>query len=84
MTDVIELAAGRARKTLEVASASARPIRISSHYPFWLVNHRLKFAREEAHGFRLDIPSGTSVAWAPGESKTVQLVAFATSSGVDS
>ena len=34
--------------SLAVASRSARPIRVSSHYPFWRVNSRLDFDRAAA------------------------------------
>ncbi len=49
-------------------------MRVSSHYPFWLANPRLEFDREAAAGFRLDIPAGASVRWAPGETREVVLV----------
>ena len=73
----IRLAAGLQRRRLSVTSRSARPIRVSSHYPFWRVNARLDFDRAAATGFRLDIPAGTSVRWAPGETRQVDLVALA-------
>ncbi|MGZ6132251.1 MAG: urease subunit beta, partial [Myxococcaceae bacterium] len=37
----------------------------------------LEFDRARAYGMRLDIPAGTAVRFEPGESKAVQLVAFA-------
>ena len=77
MSDPIVLAEGRERRRLTVTSTSQHSIRVSSHYPFWCVNPRLEFDRERARGFRLDIPAGTSVSWAPGESKDVDLVAYA-------
>jgi urease beta subunit len=70
----VELAAGLARLTITVTSRSSRPIRVSSHYPFWRVNPRLEFDRAAATGYRLDIPAGTSVRWAAGESREVRLV----------
>jgi urease beta subunit len=73
----IELVAGQARRRLSVTSRSDRPIRVSSHYPFWRVNARLEFDRAAATGFRLDIPAGTSVRWSPGETRRVALVALA-------
>ncbi len=76
MNDLIALAEGRERRSLTVTSTSTRPIRVSSHYPFWRVNTRLRFDREAARGFRLDIPAGASIAWAPGETKDVTLVAY--------
>lgn|GEM_PF-3971042 len=72
----IELTPGRTRRRLRVTSTSARPIRVSSHYPFWRANPRLEFDRREAAGFRLDIPAGTSIRWAPGEVREVGLVAI--------
>ena len=71
----ITTAAGRERRKITVVSTSERPVRVSSHYPFWRVNPRLKFDRQAARGFRLDLPAGTSLRWAPGESKEVTLVA---------
>jgi urease beta subunit len=72
----VKLAAGLARRQITVTSRSARPIRVSSHYPFWRVNARLEFDRAAAVGFRLDIPAGTSVRWAPGQTREVGLVAL--------
>ena len=37
---------------------------------------KAKFDREKAYGFHLDIPSGTSVRFEPGEEKEVQLTAI--------
>lgn len=69
---------GSARLTieLEVRSESTRVIRVSSHYPFHRVNPRLVFDRAAADGFRLDLPAGASMRWAPGETHTVRLVRF--------
>ena len=77
----IELAAGLARRVITVISRSDRPIRVSSHYPFWRVNPRLEFDREAASGYRLDIPAGTSVRWAAGESREVGLVKLGGTAG---
>lgn len=75
--EMIELAPGRDRRSLEVRNTSERPVRVSSHYPFHRVNRRLVFDRAAAAGFRLDVPSGSSVRWAPGETRTVVLVRYA-------
>lgn len=69
----IELNAGRAVKSLEVTNSGDRPIQVGSHFHFFEVNKLLKFDRPAAYGFRLDIPSGMSVRFEPGETKTVQL-----------
>ena len=36
--------------------------------------YALKFNREQAYGYRLDIPSGTAIRFEPGEERTVGLV----------
>jgi urease subunit gamma/beta len=72
----VELAPGRERMVLEVTNTSVRPVRVSSHYPFWRANPRLAFDRDAARGFRLDVAAGASVRWAPGETREVALVAF--------
>jgi urease subunit gamma/beta len=69
------------RRELDVRSTSRRVIRVSSHYPFDRVNPRLEFDREAASGFRLDIPAGDSLRWAPGESKRVRIVRYGGSEG---
>ena len=74
--DRIELAPGRKRIRLEVTNASARVVRVSSHYPFWRANPRLAFDREAARGFRLDVPAGDTVRFAPGETAEVTLVRY--------
>ena len=76
MSDPIVLSEGKERRRVMVTSASMRIIRVTSHYPFHRVNTRLQFDRAAAEGFRLDIPAGTSLAWAPGESRDVTLVAY--------
>ena len=67
----------RERRTLTVRNGSTRVVRVSSHYPFERVNPRLEFDRTAAAGFRLDIPAGASVRWAPGETHEVGLVRYA-------
>ena len=64
----------RERRILRVTNTGQRPIRVSSHYPFDHVNARLSFDRDAARGFRLDIPAGGTVRWAPGETHDVTLV----------
>jgi urease subunit gamma/beta len=72
----IRLGPGHRRRRIVVTSRSSKPIRVSSHYPFWRVNSRLDFDRRAAEGYRLDIPAGASVRWAPGEVREVDLVAL--------
>jgi urease subunit beta len=73
----IELNAGRPTVTLEVANSGDRPIQVGSHYHFFETNEALKFDRAKARGMRLDIPAGTAVRFEPGQTRNVQLVAYA-------
>lgn len=50
---------------------------VGSHYHFIETNPQLLFDRTRAHGYRLDIPAGTSVRFEPGDTKTVTLVQIA-------
>jgi urease subunit beta len=59
-----------------VANIGDRPIQIGSHYHFYEANDALIFARELTLGFRLNIAAGTAVRFEPGQSRTVELVAF--------
>jgi urease subunit gamma/beta len=63
--------------TLEVANTGDRPIQVGSHYHFAETNPALRFDRARARGFRLDIPAGTAVRFEPGQTRTVDLVAYA-------
>jgi urease subunit beta len=73
----IELNDGRPTVTLTVANTGDRPIQVGSHYHFFETNPALQFDRDKARGFRLDIPAGTAVRFEPGQSREVQLVAYA-------
>src|SRR6476659_8774173 len=72
----VALVPGRERRTLTVTNTGERQIRVSSHFPFWDANPNLSFDREAARGFRLELPAGDSVRWAPGETRDVALVAL--------
>ena len=72
----ITLNEGKPTVTVKVANTGDRPIQVGSHFHFFEVNRYLKFDREKAYGFHLDIPSGTSVRFEPGEEKEVQLTAI--------
>jgi urease subunit gamma/beta len=74
---VLTLNAGRATLTLEVSNTGDRPIQVGSHYHFAETNPALRFDRAQARGFRLDIPAGTAVRFEPGQTRTVDLVAYA-------
>ena len=70
----ITLNAGRATKQIRVTNKGDRPVQVGSHFHFFEVNRALSFDRAEAFGYRLDIPSGNSVRFEPGEEKLVNLV----------
>ena len=73
----IELNAGCPRLCVTVANHGDRPVQVGSHYHFYEVNDALVFERAPTRGFRLAIPAGTAVRFEPGQSRTVQLVAYA-------
>ena len=58
---------------ITVKNTGDRPCQVGSHTHFFEVNRALDFPREKAFGFRLNIPSGTSVRFEPGDSKEVEL-----------
>ena len=72
----IVLNSGRKTIVVEVKNSGDRPVQVGSHFHFYEVNKALSFDRALAFGFRLDIPSGMSVRFEPGETKTVQLCSF--------
>ena len=69
--------AGLETKTLLVANTGDRPIQVGSHFHFYEVNPALRFDRETALGFRLNIPAGTAIRFEPGDDRNVELVALA-------
>ena len=70
----IELNAGAAQITIEVANTGDRPIQVGSHYHFHETNNGLRFDRDKARGMRLDIAAGTAVRFEPGQAREVKLV----------
>jgi urease subunit beta len=73
----IMLNADRPTVTVSVANTGDRPIQVGSHYHFFETNGALRFERDKARGFRLDIPAGTAVRFEPGQTREVRLVAYA-------
>jgi urease subunit beta len=73
----LELNAGRATISVQVANTGDRPIQVGSHYHFYETNPALAFDREPTRGFRLDIAAGTAVRFEPGQTRTVTLVEIA-------
>jgi urease subunit beta len=72
-----EINAGLETKQMEIANTGDRPIQVGSHYHFYETNTALRFDREAARGFRLNIPAGTAVRFEPGDTREVELVALA-------
>lgn len=66
-----------AAKSLVFLNTGDRPIQVGSHVHLPDVNTALAFDRAAAHGFRLDIPSGTSQRFEPGASRELAIVALA-------
>ena len=73
---------GKKTVAVTVANKGDRPVQVGSHFHFFEVNKQLEFNRrlaylsfdrEKSYGYHLDIPSGTSVRFEPGEEKEVQL-----------
>ena len=73
--DIIALN-GRECVELTVSNVGDRPIQVGSHCHFFEVNRALRFDRERAYGFRLEVPAGAAVRFEPGEEKRVTLVAL--------
>jgi urease subunit gamma/beta len=69
----IVINADRPTIVLSVTNTSIHPVQVTSHMPFWEINPRMQFDREQARGYRLDIAAGGAVRWEPGETKEVRL-----------
>ncbi|WP_305767495.1 urease subunit beta [Candidatus Epulonipiscium viviparus] len=70
----IEINAEKNTKTIKVRNLGDRPVQVGSHFHFFEVNKLLHFERAQAYGYRLNIASGTSVRFEPGEEKLVEVV----------
>lgn len=62
------------RLRLVVENTGDRPVQVGSHVHLPDANAALRFDRAAAHGFRLDVPAGTSQRFEPGVSREVDLV----------
>ncbi|MDI3403361.1 urease subunit beta [Streptomyces cavernicola] len=71
---VLKINDTRAQRQLAVVNEGDRPIQVGSHLHFSEANPALSFDRSLAEGFRLDIPSGTSLRFEPGVGVEVGLV----------
>jgi urease subunit beta len=74
--DII-LNAGRATVVVNVGNTGDRPVQVGSHYHFFETNPALEFDREKTYGFRLNIAAGTAIRFEPGQTREVDLVAYA-------
>ncbi len=72
--DPIEINAGRVTLKMSVRNTGDRPIQVGSHFHFFETNKALEFDRRKSFGMRLNIPSGTSIRFEPGDEKMVEVV----------
>jgi urease beta subunit len=72
----VEINAGRPKLRIAVRNTGDRPIQVGSHFHFFEVNRALDFDRAATVGMRLDVPSGQSIRFEPGDERDVDLVAF--------
>ncbi|XP_023760987.3 uncharacterized protein LOC111909398 [Lactuca sativa] len=70
----IMLNSRREAVVLKVTNNGDRPIQVGSHYHFIEVNPSLIFDQRKAYGMRLNIPTGTTTRFEPGDAKSVTLV----------
>ncbi len=66
----------RDTRKIKISNSGDRPIQVGSHTHFFEVNKALDFPREQAYGFHLNIPSGTSIRFEPGDSKEVEITEY--------
>ncbi len=67
---------GKSITSISVQNTGDRPIQVGSHTHFFEVNKALEFTREKSYGCHLNIPSGTSVRFEPGETREIELTEF--------
>lgn len=72
----IEINADRPAIEFDVANTGDRMILVGSHYHFYEVNDALRFDREQARGYRLDVPAGLITIFEPGQTHRVRLVPY--------
>ncbi len=72
--DPIEINVGRDTLEISVRNTGDRPIQVGSHFHFFEANKALDFNRRKSFGMRLNIPSGTSIRFEPGDEKMIKLV----------
>ena len=67
---------GKKTIKINVKNTGDRPIQIGSHTHFFETNRALLFQRHKTFGYHLNIPSGTSLRFEPGDSRIVELTEF--------
>lgn len=67
---------GKKSIRINVKNTGDRPIQVGSHTHFFETNKFLSFQRNKTFGFHLNIPSGTSLRFEPGDSRTVELTEY--------
>ena len=67
---------GKKTIKINVTNTGDRPIQVGSHTHFFETNKALMFQRRKTFGFHLNIPSGTSLRFEPGDSRIVQLTEY--------
>lgn len=70
----IAINATREADELVVVNTGDRPVQVGAHYHLAEANKALAFDRERAFGYRLDIASGSSIRFEPGQSRKVGIV----------
>ncbi|HMD92913.1 MAG TPA: urease subunit beta [Trebonia sp.] len=75
--DTVPLNAGREPLVLIVSNTGDRPVQVGSHFHFAQANTALRFDRDAAWGYRLNIAAGTAVRFEPGVEREVSLVPLA-------
>ena len=67
---------GRKTVKIKVTNTGDRPIQVGSHTHFFETNRLLSFQRSRTFGFHLNIPSGTSLRFEPGDSRIVEVTEY--------
>ena len=67
---------GKKTIKINVKNTGDRPIQVGSHTHFFETNKYLSFQRKNTFGFHLNIPSGTSLRFEPGDSRIVELAEY--------
>ncbi len=66
----------RETRKINVSNSGDRPIQVGSHTHFFEVNKALDFLREQAYGFHLNIPAGTSIRFESGDTKEIEITEY--------